>query len=195
MDYCLAFSSVYCRGLSTSLDVYLDYSTLALFQNMHRLSLLFPPIPSRVCPICHFCLPAFGASDKEFACPCQTCRRCHFDPWVRKILWRRKWQPTPVFLPGRSHGRSSLAGYRPWGCKSQTQLSGWAHTRSYRILYVHILSYDLLIQRNAILIHATAWMNLVKEISHKASHIVCFHRYEIFRLSKSTGTESRLMVS
>ena len=38
-----------------------------------------------------------------------------FDPWVRKIPWRRKWQPIPVFLPGESHGQSSLAGYNPWG--------------------------------------------------------------------------------
>ena len=35
---------------------------------------------------------------------CQ-CTRCRFDPWVRKIPWRRKWQPTPVFLPGESHGQ------------------------------------------------------------------------------------------
>ena len=41
---------------------------------------------------------------------------------VRKIPWRRKWQPTPVFLPGESHGQSSLASYRPWGL-SCTQLS------------------------------------------------------------------------
>ena len=34
-----------------------------------------------------------------------------FDPWVRKILWRRKWQPTPVFLPGKSHGQRRLVGY------------------------------------------------------------------------------------
>ena len=40
-----------------------------------------------------------------------------FDPWVGKIPWRRKWQPTPVFLPGESHGQRSLAGYSPWGCK------------------------------------------------------------------------------
>ena len=33
-----------------------------------------------------------------------------FDPWVRKIPWRRAWQPTPVFLPGKSHGQGSLAG-------------------------------------------------------------------------------------
>ena len=36
-------------------------------------------------------------------------------PWVRKIPWRRKWQPTPVFVPGESHGQRSLAGYSPWG--------------------------------------------------------------------------------
>ena len=35
-----------------------------------------------------------------------------FDPWIRKIPWRRKWQPTPVFVPGKSHGQRSLAGYR-----------------------------------------------------------------------------------
>ena len=40
-----------------------------------------------------------------------------FDPWVRKIPWRRVWQPTPVFLPGESHGQNSLVGYSPWGCK------------------------------------------------------------------------------
>ena len=36
-------------------------------------------------------------------------------PWVRKIPWRRKWQPTPVILPGKSHGQRSLVGYNPWG--------------------------------------------------------------------------------
>ena len=38
-----------------------------------------------------------------------------FDPWVEKIPWTRKWQPTPVFLPGKFHGQRSLAGYGPWG--------------------------------------------------------------------------------
>ena len=41
-------------------------------------------------------------------------RRCGFDPWVRKIAWSRKWQLTPVFLPGKFHVRRSLAGYSPW---------------------------------------------------------------------------------
>ena len=40
-----------------------------------------------------------------------------FYPWVRIIPWRRKWQPTPVSLPGESHGQRSPAGYSPWGGK------------------------------------------------------------------------------
>ena len=41
--------------------------------------------------------------------------RLGFDPWVGKIPWRRAQQPTPVFLPGESHGQRILAGYSPWG--------------------------------------------------------------------------------
>ena len=45
------------------------------------------------------------------------CRRYRFDPCVLKIPWRRKWQPTLVSLPGKSHGQGSLAGYSVWGRK------------------------------------------------------------------------------
>ena len=48
---------------------------------------------------------------------CRRCKRCGFNPWVGKIPWSRKWQPTPVFSPGKSHGQESMAGYNPWGCK------------------------------------------------------------------------------
>ena len=44
-------------------------------------------------------------------------RRHGFDPWVRKMPWRRKWQPTPGFLPVEFHGQRSLAGYSPGSCK------------------------------------------------------------------------------
>ena len=44
-----------------------------------------------------------------------------FNPLVVKIPWRRKWQPTPVFLPGKSHGQRSLVGYSPWGHKKVGQ--------------------------------------------------------------------------
>ena len=47
----------------------------------------------------------------------RQCGRPGFDPSVRKIPWRRKWQPTPVFLPGESHGQRSLVGYSPWDRK------------------------------------------------------------------------------
>ena len=43
--------------------------------------------------------------------------RCRFDPWVRKMPWRRPWQPTPVFLPGESLGQRTLVGYGPQGHK------------------------------------------------------------------------------
>jgi len=44
-------------------------------------------------------------------------RRYMFNHWVGKIPWRRKWQPIPVVLPGKSHGQRSLADYSPWGLK------------------------------------------------------------------------------
>ena len=49
-----------------------------------------------------------------------------FDPWVRKITWRRKWQPTPVLLPGKSHGGKNLVGYSPWGHK-ELDMTEWLH--------------------------------------------------------------------
>ena len=58
-----------------------------------------------------------GTNGKEPSWQYRRLKRCRFDPWVRKIPWRRAWQPTPVFLPGESHGQRSLAGYSPWGCK------------------------------------------------------------------------------
>ena len=54
-----------------------------------------------------------GTSSKEPAWQCRSRRRWRFGPWVGKISWRRAWQPTPVFVPGKSHGQRSLAGYGP----------------------------------------------------------------------------------
>ena len=54
-----------------------------------------------------------GASSKEPECQCRDLKRCWFNPWVRKIPWRRAWQSTPVFLLGESHGQKTLAGYIP----------------------------------------------------------------------------------
>ena len=58
-----------------------------------------------------------GASGKESACQFRRLKRRRFDAWVGMILWRRKWQPTPVFLPAVSYGQRSLVGYSPQGHK------------------------------------------------------------------------------
>ena len=58
-----------------------------------------------------------GTSGKEHTCQCRRHKRCGFSPWVGKILWRRAWQPLPVFLPGESYGQRSLGSYSPWGSK------------------------------------------------------------------------------
>ena len=52
---------------------------------------------------------------KEPTSQCRRYKRCGFNPWVRKIPWRREWQPVPVFLPGEFIGQRRMAGYGPWG--------------------------------------------------------------------------------
>ena len=69
---------------------------------------------------------------------CLQCGRPGFDPWVWKIPWRRKWQPTPVLLPGKSHEWRSLVGYSPWGAESDT--TEWLH---FHFSYTHVLSLPL----------------------------------------------------
>ena len=59
-------------------------------------------------------------SGKEPTWQCRRLKGCGFDKsssWVRKSPWRRKWQPTSVFLPGKVHGQRSLVGYSPWSHK------------------------------------------------------------------------------
>ena len=54
---------------------------------------------------------------KKFPCQFRRYKRCRFNPWVKKMPWRRKWQPTPIFLPVKSHGQRSLVGYSSKGSK------------------------------------------------------------------------------
>ena len=84
--------------------------------------------------------PPWWLNGKEPTC---KCRRCGFDPWFRKIPWRSKWKPTTVFLPGKSHGKRSLAGYNPWGHKRVGHKSATKHTHtSYIILQELLVSVD-----------------------------------------------------
>ena len=92
-----------------------------------------PPPPYRYACIYVFIMSfPGGASGEEPACQCRRCERCGFDPWIRKIPWRRAWPPTPICLPGESPwteevvrvyfswkflGQRSLVGYSPKCCK------------------------------------------------------------------------------
>ena len=75
-------------------------------------------------------------SDNESACQCRRHRRHRFDPWVGKILWRRKWQPTPVFLPGKFHGQRHLAGCSSWGYSKSDTVEHTQHSSK----DIHILT-------------------------------------------------------
>ena len=61
---------------------------------------------------------------------CLQCGRPRFNPWVGKIPWRRKWQSTPILLPGKSHGQRSLVGV----AKSRTQLSNFTFKRNRKLM-------------------------------------------------------------
>ena len=77
------------------------------------------------------CFPC-GASGKEPACQWRRCQRPGFNPWVGKFPCRRKWQPTPAFLPGESHGQRSLVAYSPWSCKESYTTEVTEHRYTHR---------------------------------------------------------------
>ena len=68
-------------------------------------------------------------SGEESACWCRRHKRFGFNPWVAKIPWRRTWQPTAVFLPGKSHGQRSLVGYSPYNCK-ESDTTEWLNSNN-----------------------------------------------------------------
>ena len=76
--------------------------------------------------LCHTGFPG-GANCKESTCRCRRCKRRGFYSRVRKIPWRRKWQPNPVFLPKICHRQRSLVGYSPWGYKELDMIE-WLST-------------------------------------------------------------------
>ena len=78
-------------------------------------------------------------SSKDSACQFRRQKRLGFDPWVRKSPWRKKWQPTPVFLPGKSCGQKSLVGYSPRGCK-ESNTSEHACTTYTRYYWLFLIS-------------------------------------------------------
>ena len=75
---------------------------------------------------------------KESTRQCRSCGRRALNPSVRKIPWRRKWQPTLVFLSGKFHGQKSLVGYSPWNCKEpDTAEHTCTHTHTHTHIYIY----------------------------------------------------------
>ena len=72
---------------------------------------------------------------KESTCQCRRFKRHGFDSWVGKMPWSRKWQPTPLFLPGKSHGQRSLADCSPWRCK---ELDTTEQLSTHRCTYLEV---------------------------------------------------------
>ena len=94
-----------------------EVSQIPLFLHMLDFPLLQSPSQQPFVGKHCFCGISRWFNSKESTCQYRRRRRHWLDPWVRKIPWRRKWQPTPVFFSGKSHGQRSLAGYSPWGHK------------------------------------------------------------------------------
>ena len=103
-----------------------------------------------------------GGSDYKSIC--LQCKRPRFDPWVWKITWRRKWQPTPVLLPGKSHGPRSLVGYSPWGLKESdmTDRLHFTSLTSYWLLFFFLALVPTFLSME---IHST-WDIAIKMLSH-----------------------------
>ena len=68
-----------------------------------------------------------STNGKESACKCRRFKKCCFDPWVEKIPGSRKWQPIPLFLPGKFHAQRNLASYSPWGCNELDTTGACVH--------------------------------------------------------------------
>ena len=84
---------------------------------MHYIILYFLiRVVSYKCGLLRWC------SGKESTCQCRRCKRRRLEFWVRKIHWRRKWKPNPVFLPGKFHGQRNLAGYAPSSCRDSDMI-------------------------------------------------------------------------
>ena len=95
-----------------------------------------------------------------------------FDPWVGKIPWRSKWQPTPVFLPGESHGRRSLVGYSPRGHK-ELDMTERLHFHFHFIAYKASALVCMLSCFSCAQLFVTLWT-----IAHQASLSMGFSRQD-----------------
>ena len=125
LDNCLSWvlvKSVFCLLIHTQSDVF--------WVTVHGMVSIL---------VCLVFMAPWWYGSKEPTCQGRRLKRHGFDPRVGKIPWRSKWQPTLIFLPGKSHGQRNLVGFSPWGCK-ESDMTEWAcmHALMHNI-YIYIV--------------------------------------------------------
>ena len=131
-----------------------------------------------------------GTSGKDPACQCMRCKRRGFDPWVGKIPWRRSWQPTPVFLPGDSHGQRSLAGstvHRLLNCQTQLKWLSTQHVSLQCVFYQAFFS-DV---RGKFKKNSFYWMT----VWHLCIDVISFHGHWMNKSLQSLCRGSAIIMS
>ena len=131
-----------------------------------------------------------GASGKEPACQCRRRKRHRFNPWVGKIPWRRKWQPTPVFLPRESHGQGAWRATVHRVAQSQTQLKQLS--TCHRALRIRVSGDGTLcIQTNKqTLVDESSWLrnSYFKKMHVILSNYACFNFSGLMWQPKNIGS-------
>ena len=113
-----------------------------------------------------------GSAGKESASNAGDLQKHRSIPWVRKAPWRKKWQPTSVFLPGKSHGQRSLVGYSPWVPKESALTELMSCMQGIKIPHameqlspVHHNYWAHAITRESV--HCNEWSHMMQGGSHK----------------------------
>ena len=121
-------------------------------------------------------------------------RRPGFHLWVGKILWGRKWQPTPVFLPGKSHGQRRLAGYSPWGCKEldrTEQLHSLTTSCSYFVdIHVCVCVYGKntfkIYPLRELQVYSTVWLTTITMMFVRSQELILCINESLYSLTNSS---------
>ena len=103
-------------------------------------------------------------SSKESTCQCRRCKRCGFDPRVKKIPWSRKWQPAPLCLPRQFHGQRSPMSYSPRGQKRvghSELLSVHTHTDTHTHTHTHLVKTGCFSEQ-----HVTLALPSLRSVNH-----------------------------
>ena len=112
-----------------------------------------------------------GVSGEEPTCQCRRSKTCGFGPCVGKIPWRRAWQLTPVFLPGKSHWQRTLVGYSPW-----------SHTKS----WIMILTVTVIRMFNKVLL---IWHDSETAVLESRKKGLCWGRWWKYKIESNLWNE------